>query len=376
MSQRASVIGDATETSRPLRVAFDHRIFSHQRFGGISRYFVRVAEHLPEFGVASKIISPLHVNEYLQDLPRSSVWGRGTAESAKAVRRAFVLGEILHRPLASLYGADIVHETYHHPRRLAPAKAKIVTSVYDMIHEFHDGAEAVRRDLALQVTRAHRIICISESTRRDLLRVHPEVADKTDMVWFGFDPNTRGPAEASPHPRPYLLYVGMRWRGYKNFHGLVAAYSSSEALRDEFDLVCVGGGPFNAEEQAMLGKANITSKVFQANVDDKKLQDYYRHAQLFVYPSLYEGFGIPPLEAMAADCPVVCMHISSMPEVCGDAAEYAYPDQPESLGPAIERVVFSPERADALRAAGRERLKLFSWRECARQHAEIYKALV
>jgi glycosyltransferase involved in cell wall biosynthesis len=79
---------------------------------------------------------------------------------------------------------------------------------------------------------------------------------------------------------------------------------------------------------------------------------------------------------MAADCPVVCMHASSMPEVCGDAAEYAFPDQPESLRAAIERVAFSPERAEALRVLGRERLKLFSWRECARQHSELYQNLV
>jgi glycosyltransferase involved in cell wall biosynthesis len=167
----------------------------------------------------------------------------------------------------------------------------------------------------------------------------------------------------------------MRWRGYKNFEGLLAAYASSDRLKAELDLVCVGGGAFSADEQGRIADAGLAAKVFQYDANDTALQAFYRGAQLFVYPSLYEGFGIPPLEAMAADCPTVCMHVSSMPEVCGEAVEYAYPDQPESLRAAVERVALSDERANELRAAGRERLKLFSWRECARQHSELYKSL-
>jgi len=364
---------------RQPRVAFDHRIFAYQRYGGVTCYFTRLVEHLPEFGVPSKIISPLYVTQYLRDLPRGSVWGRHIGASAKATRRAFVLGEVLHRPLALAYGANIVHETYHHPRHVAPKRARIVITIYDMIHEVYpmgEASQAVSRDIGIGVKRADKIICISESTRRDLLKVHPEIADKTEVIWLGVDRQTFEDAGASPHPRPYLLYVGMRWRGYKNFEGLVAALGSSPALRDGFDLVCAGGGPFNPNELELIEAAGLTGRVCQQDIDDQSLQALFRHAQAFIYPSLYEGFGIPPLEAMAADCPVVCMNISSMPEVCGEAAEYAEPEQPETLRTAIERVAFSPERAQTLRAAGRERLKHFSWRECARQHSALYKGLV
>lgn len=359
-------------------MVFDHRIFAYQRYGGISRAYVRLVQHLPEFGVDSKIISPLYLTEYVRELPNGAVWGRQIAPSDKGTRRAFVMGEVLHRPLALAYGADIVHETYYHPRRVAPKRARIVTTIHDMIHEFDLGSEisrAVKRDMALGVARADKIICISESTRRDLLKVHPEVAAKTEVIWHGFDPNRAPPSAAAPHPRPYLLYVGMRWRGYKNFEGLVAAIASSPALREGFDLFCAGGGPFNAKELQLIESAGLAGKVSQRDVDDEMLQASYRHAHMFIYPSLYEGFGMPPLEAMAADCPVVCMAVSSMPEVCGDAAEYADPKNPESLQGAIERVAFSPERAEALRGAGGERLKLFSWRECARRHSEIYCGL-
>jgi glycosyltransferase involved in cell wall biosynthesis len=97
---------------------------------------------------------------------------------------------------------------------------------------------------------------------------------------------------------------------------------------------------------------------------------------VFIYPSLYEGFGIPPLEAMAAGTPVVAMHASSVPEVCGPAAAYAQPDDPGSLQQALESVALSPATATALVAAGHDRLKLFSWDRSAAAAAAAYRALL
>jgi glycosyltransferase involved in cell wall biosynthesis len=334
-------------------------------------------EHFPEFGVDAKIIAPLHVNAYLRDLPKGSVWGRHIAPSSRAIRAGVILGEALHRPLASFYGAEIVHETYHSFRRAAPKRARIVTTIYDLIYELfpsRGGEEFLRKNIAGAIARADKLICISESTERDLLRFFPEAEGKTSVVLIGFDPNLRPATGCTPHPRPYLLYVGMRMN-YKNFAGLVEAFGQSTILRSSFDVICVGGGAFTTEERELFEKAQLGTKFHQREADDHALQNWYRNAQLFVYPSLYEGFGIPPLEAMAADCPVVCMKISSMPEVCGDAAEYAFPDAPESLRAAMEKVVQSTDRANELRAAGRERLKLFSWRKCAQQTADIYASL-
>jgi glycosyltransferase involved in cell wall biosynthesis len=364
-------------TRRP-KIAFDHRIFAFQRHGGVSRYIVGLCEHLPALGIDAKIIAPLHVNAYLQDLPKRSVWGRHAQASPKAVRSAVIAGEALARPLAWAYGADIVHETYHHFRRVAPAKAKVVTTIYDLIFELFPPAGAehhLRKNIKAAVARADKLICISKSTERDLLRFYPEAEGRTEVVLIGFDPGTSASDSAAPHSKPYLLFVGARLQ-YKNFGGLLAAFGQSKLLREAFDIICVGGGAFTTEEVQLLTKWKLHGKVHQREADDKALQGWYRHAQLFVYPSLYEGFGIPPLEAMAANCPVVCMNASSVPEVCGDAAEYAYPGEPDSLRTAIEKVAFSAERAESLRRAGLERLKLFSWRECARQTGEIYRGLL
>ena len=106
------------------------------------------------------------------------------------------------------------------------------------------------------------------------------------------------------------------------------------------------------------------------------MSSLYKDAIAFVYPSLYEGFGIPPLEAMAHQCPVVSSNTSSMPEVIGHAGEYFDPKEPESIKVAIENVVFSQSRIRDLKAKGLERIQVFSWQKCAKETLAIYKDMV
>jgi len=365
----------------PVRVIFDHLIFVEQKQGGITRYLARLVEHLPEFAVVPKIVAPLYVSVRLQDLAPAKVWGRFIrSPSINKKRVAKVLGRLLTAPLARRFRADILHESYHSPVRTAPKDTKVVITVYDMTHEvfpdlFVPKGRVIQWKTA-SINRADWIICISENTRQDVLRYHPHVADRASVVHLGFDPPPPLPAVSErPHERPYLLYVGMR-RDYKNFTGLVDAFSASERLRRDFDVVCIGDGAFQPGERDRLTKAGVAGKFLQFEADDLALQRWYHHAHLFVYPSLYEGFGIPPLEAMAAGCPVVAMKVSSVPEVCGDAAEYALPGEPESLRTALENVAYSPERAETLRALGWERLKLFSWERCAQETSEVYRKLL
>jgi glycosyltransferase involved in cell wall biosynthesis len=278
-----------------------------------------------------------------------------------------------------MLGADIVHETYYSPVRAAPRRSRIVTTIHDMIYELNPDiprAETYIANKRASLQRADRIICVSENTRRDLLHFYPHLEERTAVVLHGFDPPTSTAADAaSLHARPYMLYVGMRWRGYKNFKGLLEAFASSNRLQQEVDLVCVGGGAFNAEELGTMREFGVVDRVIQRDADDAELHRWYSHAHLFVYPSLYEGFGFPPLEAMASSCPVVALRSSSIPEVCGAAVEYAEPGNPASLTAALELVAFSSERRAELAAAGRERTRAFSWEECARRTASIYRGL-
>jgi len=158
---------------------------------------------------------------------------------------------------------------------------------------------------------------------------------------------------------------------------LLEAYATSKPLVDNFALVCFGGRPLQTEElRAMHHLGLKPGKVLHFSGSDKILASLYRKAHAFVYPSIYEGFGIPPLEAMAHDCPVICSHTSSMPEVIGKAGEYFDPRNIESIRGAIERVVSSSCRRNTLIQNGRDRLKMFSWDQCAAETYAVYRKLL
>jgi glycosyltransferase involved in cell wall biosynthesis len=175
--------------------------------------------------------------------------------------------------------------------------------------------------------------------------------------------------------KPYLLYVGHRG-GYKNFEGFLRAYASSLWLSDNFNVVCFGGGIFSRDEVALIKSLRLSmNHVIQVNGGDNKLASVYRDAALFVYPSLYEGFGIPPLEAMSLGCPVACSNTSSIPEVAGDAAEYFDPYDLDSMRTAMELVLSSEVRLNELIKLGKFRCARFSWDRCAKETLSVYKGL-
>lgn len=369
----------AAPGSPALRVMFDHRIFIEQTHGGVSRYFAALAARLPQNGVRPRICAPLYINSYLERLPSPVVWGKQVRPGRLTMAAGRRLGALIVPWAARIDRASVVHETFFRAARSGPAKTPVVLTVYDMIHELFSGVGGGERVVAWKkasIERADAIVCISENTKRDLLRFYPETAGRVSVTLLGFDPATAPllPAPASGADRPYLLFVGARG-AYKNFAGLVEALAMSRILKRDFDLLCVGGGAFSDEERRALSAAGLDRQTRHIEASDQALHLLYGNAAAFVYPSLYEGFGIPPLEAMAAGCPVVTVRSSSIPEVCGDAVEYSAPGDSESLMAGIENVVTSPARAAALRAAGTARIALFSWERCAAETAAIYRSL-
>jgi glycosyltransferase involved in cell wall biosynthesis len=253
-----------------------------------------------------------------------------------------------------------------------------------MIHEkFRDMFGQADRTTALKrkaVERADRIICISEHTRRDLIELFDVPEEKTASIPLSFGlelSGNRGTAAAAGRELPpYLLYVGSR-DFHKNFEGLLRAYASSAALRNEFQLVAFGGPPLSAAEYGLIDRLDIPrTRVDWRRGNDDVLAELYRGAAAFIYPSLYEGFGIPPLEAMSMDCPVICSNTSSIPEVVGDAAELFDPDNTAAMRSAIESVVGSEPARALLIERGRRRIKEFSWDRCASATVKIYSSLL
>ena len=131
----------------------------------------------------------------------------------------------------------------------------------------------------------------------------------------------------------------------------------------------------NEEETDLLARTLPRERVHQANVSDSTLPRIYREAELFVFPSEYEGFGIPLLEAFASGCPVAASCASCFPEVGGEAIEYFDPASIDEISHALDRVLTSPARASTLRALGAERVKLFPWTRTAEKTAEAYRRL-
>jgi glycosyltransferase involved in cell wall biosynthesis len=365
-----------------MRVVFDYQVFAFQKYGGISRYIVRLAEGLgARAGCSARIIAPLHVNAYVGELPRGTFLGHAIGASGLNQRIARNVGKRVGPALTAREKPDIVHETYYAADASAPRGVPTVLTVYDMIHEHfassyasNDPTRTIKRAAVL---RADHVLCISESTRRDLLSVIPEAEGKTSVTLLGFDSfGAETAGRGTTTSRPYLLYVGER-RLYKNFAGLLKAYASSPRLQASFDIRCFGGGSPGDADRALITELGIaaTSVHFDAG-DDSALAARYRGAAAFVYPSLYEGFGIPPLEAMSTSCPVIASNTSSIPEICGDAAVYFDPKDPDSICDAIERVAFDTALRADLIDRGHVRLQRFSWDRCTDATIVAYRALL
>lgn len=366
-----------------LRIAFDQQVFLLQEFGGISRYICSLSEALScNEDVAVSIFAPLHYNGHLERLSRALARGRRIPRISKTAKPVFALSAFLARRAIRHFRPDIVHQTYYSTNAFAPAGARRVITVYDMVSErFAEefGGSRFTDTKRIAVSRADHVLCISESTRRDLIELFGIPVERTSVVYLGYD-ELAAPFSAQKSTqngsRPYLLYVGSRG-GYKNFAGLMWAFASSSYLKSGFSVMCFGGGGFSSDELALFRQLQLSEvHVRQIGGNDGMLASIYANAAAFVYPSLYEGFGIPPLEAMSLGCPVICGNTSSIPEVVGDAGEYFDPNDTESMRVAIEAVLQSTGRSQELVAKGHARRSLFSWQRCARETLDVYRSIL
>jgi glycosyltransferase involved in cell wall biosynthesis len=361
-----------------MKVAFDHQIFSFQRYGGVSRYFVELASRLPEHGVSeTSVIAPLYVNNYLAaDSARHFTHGRYLPYRFGGVPLLAGISNRFAAPLAWRgVNPDIVHETYFSGKPFGRARRRVLT-VYDMIHDlFMPEAKLAIAAKRAAVDRVDRIICISENTRQDLVRLYDVDPARTSVVHLGHSLTTDADhtSTQSDTGKPTLLYVGIR-AGYKNFKTLLQAFASSPILR-EFELIAFGGPPAQPDEHEEITRLGITDRVRFESGSDQQLAARYQGATAFIYPSKYEGFGLPPLEAMSHGCPVVCSNAGSIPEVVGDAGLYFDPNNPEELRTALERIATTETLQTDLRQRGYTRIGAFSWDRCAAETAQIYREI-
>lgn len=367
-----------------MRIALDYQAFTMQTYGGISRYFARLAQEYLSAGDQVKIFAPLYVNAYLTALPSECIKGKRLDKFPHKTTRAFNLyNRLISRKAVDQWQPNIVHETYYSRHCSTSKNYPTVITVHDMIHELFrqdfSKWDKTAETKKIAIDRADHVICVSENTKKDLINLLDTPAYKISVVRHGFDKlesNDYSVHSQKIISKPFLLYVGSRV-GYKNFTKFLKAVAASHQMKSDFDVFAFGGGKFNTTELALIANLGFSeNQVKQISGDDTLLGHYYAKARTFVYPSLYEGFGIPPLEAMAHNCPVVSSNTSSMPEVIGKAGEYFNPTSTEEMQHAIESVVYSDSRIAELKALGIERLANFSWAKCAAETCAVYRTIM
>lgn len=363
-----------------MRIVYDHQIFGWQQYGGISRYIAELAGVISADPTHSvDVVCPFYVNEYIDALPISvRVHGSRTSAIPKFGRSMRSINAMLAAPVMKRLGPQVVHETYYAASRTAPQGAKTILTVHDMIHErfpqYFSSLDPTSRDKARAVARADHIICVSHNTKRDLIEKLGVPEEKVSVTHLGFSATASATDAAEPPAgKPFILYVGKRG-GHKNFQVLANAFAASTRLKEDFRIICFGGGALTMRDRTTAGGLVLDETLLSSmSGSDAALGSLYGQAAVFVYPSIYEGFGIPPLESMSHGCPVVCSNVSSIPEVVGEAAEYFDPNSVGELLGSLERVLFGASRREDLVAKGAERVKLFSWERCAAETLKVYE---
>jgi glycosyltransferase involved in cell wall biosynthesis len=368
-----------------MRIAYDHQIFSGQKYGGISKYYYQLVKNISKTDNRVRIFSPIHRNYYIQNLPQELVKGVKLDKypfGSYGDKIVTEINRVLLKPILNQYQPDIIHETFFSKHKSGSMNVPTVITVYDMIHELFDFyLPPYHRGWAekkIAIDRADHIICISENTKKDLIDLFNIEESKISITYLAFERSQLSDKTNNfiINKRPFLLYVGWReW--YKNFNNFLISFASSEKLKNDFDIIAFGGGELSKEHKKLINRLGFKEgQVKQIEGDDNLLARFYSAASAFVNPSLYEGFGLTPLEAMSYGCPVVSSNTSSMPEVIGDAAEYFNPESLEDMQQAIENVVYSTSKTDELISAGNKRCNFFSWKRCSDETLSIYKKII
>lgn len=375
----------AARHSRPdwllhVKVVFDGQIFVEQRAGGISRYFTALAEGLSAHpGVSARIVAPLHRNEILSASATAPVFGVGLPDKHGVQRLCRFALKATSPVLSPLFGADIVHETFFSPAPFLTRTRRRATTMYDMIHEIYFPRDPATAHKKAALARCDHVICISHNTRKDLCELLDFPVERTSVTHLAYV-DFSGFAGHAPSSEladaPYFLFVGNR-SAYKNFDALLRAVAFAPRLAGNFRIACYGGGRLTDAECAAAADLGLApDTVVHLRGGDDVLGAAYANAAAFVYPSFYEGFGIPPLEAMSASCPVLSSNTSSLPEVIGDAGLLFDPTDVEALRDALLRITNSSALREDLVRRGHAQRALFSWEHCVEQTLAIYRNLL
>lgn len=356
------------------RVLIEGSIFSRQVASGISNYLGKLIElgigidSDPQIDSKVLLLEPNPENIFLKGL-----------QVDKALFQFDTPARFYRRIITGSFN-DV--NLFHSPYMFLPRRSRGMTNlltVHDLINlrqPFSVRAKSREMMLRLAISRADHFICISDTTKNELLNFYP-VTDpaRVHVIHQGIDETFHRPdpgEQVSLPDKPFILYVGAR-DGYKNFQALLSFYQNSR-WKNDIDILCVGGGPFNPAEQTFIHSNNLERLIRHTGfISTGQLKTLYQNAFALAYTSTAEGFGLPILEAMASQCPVICGNFSSMKEVAGGNAILVDDFSAESIDAALRRV-------NLLTPSDRERARKYSqnftWKKTALNTMALYQSLL
>ena len=348
-----------------MKVAYDNIIFSLQQNGGPSIYWMELCKYMQQQGIEISFFEHPNTNS-----ARAQIDITTTIESKLSPK---VLRALPFRH--TLPAGTIFHSSYYryHPKK----DVKTIVTVHDFIPEFHGKGYRVLLHKLMKnsaLNHASGIICQSENTKKDLLSFRPDLADvPIQAIYLGVDNTTyrKDPTIMRPDiapEDPFVLYIGSR-APYKNFDLAVLG-----TAKTDYHLVIASGGDLRKDEKKLLDQhlpGRYTKLPFVSNAD---LNALYNHAHAFLYPSSYEGFGIPVAEALLAGCPVIATNSSSLPEASGGHAYLMDEPAASEIAEGISRLESETYR-DALTVPGIQYAQQFSWEQTGQNTLELYRRI-
>lgn len=352
------------------------------RHTGIGYYTAQLIAGLRQAGIGEQLV----MHDFGLGQRRISETVRKFTKRVIGNKNYLRLREHLFRRHYSKSRSDNGPLIYHATNNIAPLDIHVplLTTVHDLsvLHYPQHHPEYRVRFYQQHFSRtlnSAKIITSSQSTRRELLEYFPQLEARTTTVYLAhndfYSPQPKGCGLSTVRrfvQKPFLLCIGSI-EPRKNIENLLRAY---QIIRRKHDvaLLLAGGLAWKYQPVLRLRKQlQLHDVIFTGYLQESELRDLYNEAELFVFPSLYEGFGLPPLEAMSCGTPVAMSQSASLPEVGGTAASYFNPHSPEDMANTIELVLSQPELRAKMSAAGLQQAQHFSWDKTVRRMIEIYK---
>jgi len=391
-----------------MKILFDHQIFEMQLYGGISRYFYELISKINktkicEFELSIKYSSNQYLKKdvffgkkikdlrkYARFLPNIEFKGKGIIykllKSVGLIDFQYLVNENYSINNIKKGNFDVFHPTYYKNYFLNYIKNKpFILTVHDLIPEIFP--QYAKDELffldskKILLKKAAKIIAVSQNTKNDIIYYYGIDDKNINVIYHGSSLNNSinfekiNPIFLRQIPSKYILFVGNR-QGYKNFIFFIESVYPLLIKDKSLNIVCAGGNNFSNEELILFNKLKIADRILHVDVNNDILKYLYSNALVFVFPSLYEGFGIPILEAFSCNCPVVLSNSSSFPEVAGDAAIYFDLKDKESLTEAIKSIINNDNLRQGLIAKGQNRVKKFSWEKTMKETISVYKSII